>query len=161
MAAVYRTIFHDLSGPLTLKLDVLLTWAVTPDRVAAYRRQSVASLLRRHISDPESDCFDLQDSLIEWIDANQDLDEPAERSRVASLFAELMRTGVFSYSRYLQRLIASGETSIVAPQVSRGVLLNMHDEGLTCLCFSARDAPSLFVALPAGVSGASGCSVPE
>jgi hypothetical protein len=148
---IYRNLFHDLSGSLELKLNVLLSWVITPDRVAAYRQNFVAHLLRRYIAEHDGGCLDLQDSLVQWIDANQDLDEPTERNRVAALFAELMRTNVFSYSRYLQSLIASGETSVVAPQVCPWCLWNMPDARLTCLVRPARVAASLFAPLLASM----------
>jgi mediator of RNA polymerase II transcription subunit 12 len=130
MESVYRKIFRDLSGPLSLKLDVLLTWSVTPDRVADSRRYAVASLFKGLVADADAGCQDLQDPLVEWLDANQDF-ESAERSRLALLFSELMRVNLFSYSRYLQRLIASGETSVVDSEVSLFFGTDLKIGGLT------------------------------
>jgi len=59
----------------------------------------------------------LQDCLFRWLDTAEVVREEGNEGATAVMFAELVWRGKFSYSRYIQRLIARGEGGLLAGQV--------------------------------------------
>lgn len=108
------------------KLDVLLTWSVTPLQYGDHRTYAASSLLscwrdrakersiRRDRASPND--F-VQDHLFDWLDSNDVVAQPESLQAVASLFTQLIRRELFSYEHYIQRLIARGEMGLCATEV--------------------------------------------
>lgn len=83
-------------------LPVLFTWASSPAQHGLHRPFLVGTLLQRRGEEGEA----LQDALIDWLE----LDDPSVSSRgAARLLGELGRIGLFSYGRFLDRVLARGE----------------------------------------------------
>ncbi|KAI9510086.1 hypothetical protein F5148DRAFT_1182339 [Russula earlei] len=101
------------------KLDRLLTWSVTPLQFGDHRPYVAATILRRaraqwgaraarrNFAAPDGK---LQDMLFEWLSRD---DTCHEVSSVALLFGELVRSELFSYASYVQRLIARCEPGLL------------------------------------------------
>ena len=111
----------DESPAFAQKLDILLTWSVTPLQYGDHRPYAAASLLRcwrqrageRAIRrDRTSPDEFIQDQLFDWLDNCDVAVEPGNLSNVALLFGELVKHGLFSYPVYIQRLIALGEPDL-------------------------------------------------
>ncbi|VDC06366.1 unnamed protein product [Peniophora sp. CBMAI 1063] len=103
------------------KVERLLTWAVTPLQFGDHRPYAAATLLQRWRERlvPRSRSRDqdtLQDLLFEFLDAN----EPNAQSlpAIALLYGELVKSGLFSYELYIQRLIARCEPGLSFSDVS-------------------------------------------
>lgn len=64
---------------------------------------------------------DLQDYLFEWLDAAYQNPESQKAREVAKLFGELIRRQLFSYDRYVQRLICRCE-NLALSEVDAGYL---------------------------------------
>ncbi|CAL1707851.1 unnamed protein product [Somion occarium] len=120
----------DESPTFAQKLDILLTWSVTPLQYGDHRPYAAASLLRcwrdrageRAIRrDRASPDEFIQDHLFDWLDASDAAAEEGNISSVALLFGQLVKHGLFSYPVYIQRLIARGEPglSFAEPNGSR------------------------------------------
>ena len=74
-------------------------------------------MVQQRSNESKAQQFDLQLGLTAWIDELQ----PGNSCRsvaVTQLFAELIRRDLFSYGRYLQNMIARGETDQRAQVVS-------------------------------------------
>lgn len=111
----------DESPAFSQKLDILLTWSVTPLQYGDHRPYAAASLLRcwrerageRAIRrDRTSPDEFIQDQLFDWLDNCEVAATPGNLSNVALLFGELVKQGLFSYPLYIQRLIARGEPDL-------------------------------------------------
>ncbi|KAK7692890.1 hypothetical protein QCA50_004525 [Cerrena zonata] len=111
----------DESPAFAQKLDILLTWSVTPLQYGDHRPYAAASLLRcwrerageRAIRrDRTSPDEFIQDQLFDWLDNCEVAAEPGNLSNLALLFGELVKHGLFSYPMYVQRLIARGERGL-------------------------------------------------
>ncbi|KAL8280716.1 hypothetical protein RQP46_007039 [Phenoliferia psychrophenolica] len=110
LSAVHKSLFHKRRRrlPLAAELSLLFTWATTSDRTGAHRPYAVAALVameRDHVAGRSK--LDAEAAFIGWIDRGL---APWDSAAVAGLLAELVRVGVVSYSLYLQRMIARGET---------------------------------------------------
>ncbi|KAI9448864.1 hypothetical protein BJY52DRAFT_1309908 [Lactarius psammicola] len=101
------------------KLDRLLTWSVTPLQFGDHRPYVAATILRRARAqwgaraarrDSAAPDGKLQDLLFEWLDRDETCNDVAS---VALLFGELVRSELFSYASYVQRLIARGEPGLL------------------------------------------------
>ncbi|KAF8258181.1 hypothetical protein EI94DRAFT_1755363 [Lactarius quietus] len=101
------------------KLDRLLTWSVTPLQFGDHRPYVAATILRRARAqwgaraarrDSAAPDGKLQDLLFEWLDRDETGNDVAS---VALLFGELVRSELFSYASYVQRLIARGEPGLL------------------------------------------------
>lgn len=55
--------------------------------------------------------------MFRWLDTAEVVREEGNEGATAVMFAELVWRGKFSYSRYIQRLIARGEGGLLAGQV--------------------------------------------
>jgi mediator of RNA polymerase II transcription subunit 12 len=110
------------------KLDVLLTWAVTPLQYGDHRLFAAVTLIgnwrnreheratRRNSTSPNEA---LQDQLFEWLDSSETAGDPENNGSVAMLFGRLIDYELFSYAHYIQRLIARGEVGLSFTEVSR------------------------------------------
>ncbi|KAF8638047.1 hypothetical protein AX16_010679 [Volvariella volvacea WC 439] len=112
------------------KLHLLLTWSVTPMQYGDHRPLASVTLLKawrdkaneRAIRrDSQSPDEFLQDHLFEWLDNSEVASDPANLQDIALLYGKLVKEGLFSYSAYIQRLIARGEPALnmADPQESR------------------------------------------
>ncbi|KAG7090909.1 hypothetical protein E1B28_009986 [Marasmius oreades] len=107
------------------KIVTLLTWSVTPVQFGDHRPFVAVSLIRqwrnktgeranrRDIHPPDE--F-LQDRLFEWLDSSDVAGESQNIRSVALLFGELVKNDLFSYTSYIQRLIARGESGLSEDQ---------------------------------------------
>ncbi|KAF8887702.1 hypothetical protein BD779DRAFT_1672530 [Infundibulicybe gibba] len=103
------------------KLDMLLTWSVTPLQYGDHRPFAAVTLIRkwreragdratrRDFTPPDE--F-LQDHLFEWLDSSEVSENPDNIRAVALLFGKLVKHELFSYAKYIQRLIARGEPGL-------------------------------------------------
>ncbi|KAL4248177.1 Mediator of RNA polymerase II transcription subunit 12 [Abortiporus biennis] len=103
------------------KLSILFIWSVTPLQYGDHRPYAAAGLLRcwrdkaverairRDIESPDD--F-IQDQLFDWLDSCEVAAEPDNLQRVAWLFGLLVHRGLFSYEKYILRLIARGESGL-------------------------------------------------
>jgi mediator of RNA polymerase II transcription subunit 12 len=109
-----------------VKLDILLTWSVTPLQYGDHRPFAAATLIqswrnracdrasRRDMGTPSE--F-LQDQLFDWLDTSDVAGEPSNIGNVALLYGKLVRRDIFSYSGYIQRLIARAEPGLAYTDV--------------------------------------------
>jgi mediator of RNA polymerase II transcription subunit 12 len=59
----------------------------------------------------------LQDQLFDWLDTSDVAGEPSNIGNVALLYGKLVRRDIFSYSGYIQRLIARAEPGLAYTDV--------------------------------------------
>jgi len=110
IAAVHRTLFHKRKRRRALRdeIGLLFRWATCPERAGAHRACAVAQLVKleaRHHASSQAK-VDVEAIFIGWIDHG-----PGQTTgQVVELLSELIRVEVVSYSVYLQRMIARGET---------------------------------------------------
>jgi mediator of RNA polymerase II transcription subunit 12, fungi type len=116
------------SPELACKLDILLTWSVTPLQYGDHRPYAAASLLklwrdkaeeRAARRDRESPTEEVQDYLFDWLDSSEVAEDESNLADVALLFDQLVKHGLFDYGQYIQRLIARGEQGLSFTDVSR------------------------------------------
>ncbi|EFI28176.1 hypothetical protein CC1G_14203 [Coprinopsis cinerea okayama7 len=113
---------HDGTGSsFAEKLDMLLTWSVTPLQYGDHRPLAVVTLLqhwcnraseratRRGSQHPHAI---LQDHLFTWLDTSEVAGEVGNIQTVALLYGKLVKLELFSYPNYIQRLIARGEPGL-------------------------------------------------
>ncbi|KAF8876501.1 hypothetical protein BD779DRAFT_1560397 [Infundibulicybe gibba] len=110
------------------KLDMLLTWSVTPLQYGDHRPFAAVTLIRkwreragdratrRDFTPPDE--F-LQDHLFEWLDSSEVSENPDNIRAVALLFGKLVKHELFSYAKYIQRLIARGSPDYHTQSASR------------------------------------------
>lgn len=108
---------------------VLLDWSVTPLQYGDHRIYAVASVLRqskekldeqlamRDPSCPRGDAL-FHMRLFEWLDTSKTVGELENRRTVAPLLGQLIKLQLFSYSQYVQRLIARGDVGLGPHAVS-------------------------------------------
>ncbi|THH13392.1 hypothetical protein EW146_g6819 [Bondarzewia mesenterica] len=105
-----------------LKVDRLLTWSVTPLQYGDHRPYAAVTLLKRwcdragdRATRRDYRCPDelLQDLLFDWLDSSGVAGEPENLHAVALLFGELVKRELFSYAKYIQRLIARCEPGLL------------------------------------------------
>lgn len=118
---------HDTSC-FKEKLDLLLTWSVTPLQFGDHRPFAAVTLIRkwrdqacdrasrRDFSNPNE--F-LQDMLFDWIDTSDVAGEHTNIRSVALVYGKLVKHELFSYASYIQRLIAREEPGITNSKVSQ------------------------------------------
>ncbi|KAH9166651.1 hypothetical protein EDB89DRAFT_2128588 [Lactarius sanguifluus] len=101
------------------KLDRLLTWSITPLQFGDHRPYVAATILRRARAqwgaraarrDSAAPDGKLQALLFQWLDRDPTCNDVPS---VALLFGELVRSELFSYASYVQRLIARGEPGLL------------------------------------------------
>ena len=108
---------------------VLLDWSVTPLQYGDHRIYAVANVLRqskekldeqlalRDPSCPRGDAL-FQMRLFEWLDTSGIVGELENRRTVAPLLGQLIKLQLFSYTQYVQRLIARGDVGLGPQSVS-------------------------------------------
>lgn len=108
------------------KLQILLTWTVTPLQHGDHRPFAAATLIsnwrdracdratRRDFTPPNG--F-LQDQLFDWLDFSEMASKPGCIQPIALLFGELLKCELFSYASYIQRLVARGEQGLSYKEV--------------------------------------------
>ena len=105
------------------RVYVLLDWSVTPLQYGDHRIYAVASILRNCkekldeqlvLRDPSCSRGDVlfQMRLFEWLDTSKIVGEPENRRTVAPLLGQLIKLELFSYTQYVQRLIARGDVGL-------------------------------------------------
>ncbi|KAG8934799.1 RNA polymerase II mediator complex subunit [Tulasnella sp. 418] len=114
---------EDATDPSTTsfqtKLDVLFTWSVTASQYGDHRPFAAASILRtwrdeaklratrRKTARPDAA---IQDRLFQWLDTSiVARNHRANMAAVSRLYGELARRNLFSYERFIYRLMARGE----------------------------------------------------
>ncbi|EKM53974.1 uncharacterized protein PHACADRAFT_196411 [Phanerochaete carnosa HHB-10118-sp] len=111
----------DPSPAFVRKLDILLTWSVTPLQYGDHRPHAAASLLRLWRDraeeraarrERESPADDVQDHLFDWLDTSEVAGEDNSLASVALLFDQFVKNGLFDYGQYIQHLIARGEQGL-------------------------------------------------
>jgi len=120
---------QDINDPgFKEKLDMLLTWSVTPLQYGDHRPFAAVTLIRiwrdkardrasrRDIATPSE--F-LQDQLFDWLDTSEVAGDSTNIRYVALLYGKLVKHEIFSYASYLQRLIARGEAGLSNGQVCK------------------------------------------
>lgn len=109
-----------------MKLDILLTWSVTPLQYGDHRPFAAATLIESWINqacdracrrDTGTPSEFLQDQLFDWLDTSDVAGESSNIRNVALLYGKLVRHHVFSYSGYIQRLIARAEPGLAFTDV--------------------------------------------
>ncbi len=105
---------------------MLLTWSVTPLQYGDHRPFAAVTLIRlwrdrareratrRDIETPSD--F-LQDQLFDWLDTSEVAGETGNLRDVALLYGKLVKQQLFSYTKYIQRLIARGEPGLSFTEV--------------------------------------------
>ncbi|TIA87261.1 hypothetical protein E3P99_03295 [Wallemia hederae] len=96
--------------PYKEKINTLLDWAVSDSRTSSHRCYAVATLLRFFVAlqvkqkaaTKEVIKRHMQETIFEWLNGTAGGDTPSK------LLGELVRRRVFSYSTYVQHIIASG-----------------------------------------------------
>ena len=117
IATTHRKLFHNRGRKRTVaqELPTLFAWAISPDRYGSYRSYAVGKLIALELATPSGSdkVIDVEGGFISWIDTVR----PEEWDKVRLLLAELIRARVVSYSSYLHRMIARGETEAKADSV--------------------------------------------
>ena len=85
----------------------LFTWSTTPDRSGSHRPYAVAALISLELQASNESC-DVEAGFMKWVDGS--VPERRRAGVVRELLSELIRVRAVSYSLYLQRMIARGET---------------------------------------------------
>ena len=119
---------HDMNDGVGFKekLDLLLTWSVTPLQYGDHRSFAAATLIRtwrdkacdratrRNVTNPSD--F-LQDQLFDWLDTSEVAGEASNIRDVSLLYGKLVKHDAFSYASYIQRLVARGEVGLSYAEV--------------------------------------------
>ncbi|KAK4057288.1 RNA polymerase II mediator complex subunit [Microbotryomycetes sp. JL221] len=124
----FSRLFHKRRKRRTLQVElpIMFSWATTTDRMGQHRRYVVASLMRMALDDRiKTDStiktveksstltsIDVETNFIEWVDKGASCGGSRRGSdeSIRMLLEELIRVRVVSFSLYLQRMIARGET---------------------------------------------------
>ncbi|GLB37302.1 putative transcription mediator complex subunit Med12 [Lyophyllum shimeji] len=150
---------------LSEKLDMLLTWSVTPLQYGDHRPFAAVTLIhnwraqagdratRRDFRPPDE--F-LQDRLFHWLDSSDVAGHPDNIRAVSLLFGKLVKQELFSYASYIQRLIARGEAGLSSTAESR----SRHGEFLRWIPLS-KSTSSLISQRKATLYGARTREMPE
>lgn len=130
--AAFGYFSHDMNDCVSFKekMDLLLTWSVTPLQYGDHRPFAAATLIRtwrdkacdratrRNIANPSD--F-LQDQLFDWLDTSEVAGEAGNIREVALLYGKLIKYDVFSYASYIQRLVARGEVGLCYAEVPHSI----------------------------------------
>ncbi|KAF7301177.1 Med12 domain-containing protein [Mycena indigotica] len=118
--AFFSTQFDDISV-FKDKLQMLLTWTVTPLQFGDHRPAAAVTLIqnwrdkigeratRRDFCSPDE--F-LQEQLFEWLDTSEIAEDSHNLRAVSILYGKLVKAELFSYAGYIQHLIARGEEGL-------------------------------------------------
>jgi mediator of RNA polymerase II transcription subunit 12, fungi type len=123
---VYFPSGSDVSTAFKEKLKLLLDWSVTPLQYGDHRIYVAVTILRlwrdrARFRAYRKECLQpddaIQDTLFDWLNDSTIAHEPGNLEVVACLFGHMVSYELFSYSRYIQRLIARGERGLELDQV--------------------------------------------
>ncbi|KAG1727617.1 hypothetical protein EDB19DRAFT_1897524 [Suillus lakei] len=109
------TDMSSISSSFVDKLNTLLTWAVTPLQYGSHRSYAAVTLLQAYHernARRELSSATLHDHLFAWLDSKPIAREAGNLRAVAGLFGKLMKSGLFDYAAYVQRLVARGEEGL-------------------------------------------------
>lgn len=81
----------------------------------AWRDRAEERAIRRDSASPDEV---IQDELFDWLDVSEIAGEEKNVVAVSVLFGELIEQGLFSFDKYIQRLIARGEPGLSYTEVS-------------------------------------------
>ncbi|KAJ7502832.1 hypothetical protein B0H11DRAFT_1986564 [Mycena galericulata] len=140
MASVVFFLTDHLDDSLVFidKLQMLLTWSVTPLQFGDHRPFAAVTLIRnwrvkvgdratrRDFAGPDE--F-LQDQLFDWLDTSDIAGDQQNLRAVANLFGKLVKDDLFSYASYIQRLVARGESGLSYSEVN----VSRHRDFLRCI----------------------------
>jgi mediator of RNA polymerase II transcription subunit 12 len=142
------------SASLSERIGILLVWSVTPLQYGEHRPYAVAALLRQwkekqderslrreSSSDPTGSEHFLHDCLFDWLDNSDVAGDSKNLSSVALLYGKLIKHGLFSYSKYTQRLIARGDVGLPVTDVRPLVYACSSTHNTTGRCLPS---PQLF-----------------
>lgn len=101
--------FGEDEATLRVRVELLLTWAVTSARSSPSQPYVAASMLLQR-GEAHSKVHSTQNILSEWIGKNAD--SSLQPNSVLRLFSELIRVGLFSYNQYYDSMVSSGQTEI-------------------------------------------------
>ncbi|KAK8847487.1 hypothetical protein IAR55_005345 [Kwoniella newhampshirensis] len=128
MLELTRSYFDGASAATTTTLDmvkleekifILVNWAMGLFQLGSHRPYAVYTLLKHwhdHHEQHQSQqarprIINLFDILYKWLDTSAASHKEENIQAVGITFGELTRRGLFSYGRYLQTLIAKGQTA--------------------------------------------------
>lgn len=96
-----------------IKVDILLSWAITYAQFGPHRTYAVATLLTHWRGrNPSKNPLSLQEIIFNWIDSSQVTRKEENVEAVAEVLGELVRVGLVSYPMLLQRLTSRGFTDV-------------------------------------------------
>ncbi|TFL04760.1 hypothetical protein BDV98DRAFT_330597 [Pterulicium gracile] len=108
-----------VSDPATVKshIHMLLTWSVSPLQHGDHRPIAAARLLSilktvsqlEHEKDRISRGAFIHDSIFEWLDTADVVGDPGNIALLSVLLEGVIDSSLFSYTEYIQRLVARGE----------------------------------------------------
>lgn len=83
--------------------------------LSQWRERAEERASRRDFAFPDEE---IQDELFLWLDTNEEASDERNARMVSLLFGELIQKGLFSYDKYIQRLIARGEIGLSLNEVA-------------------------------------------
>lgn len=115
-------------GAFGEQMEILLTWSATAERVGMHRRYAAVSLLQAHLEGVDRRP-DVHAEIVRWIGHCAEDESSCDRMSVAATVAEYARASLFSFGRYLQTMIAHGQTgarsSAAAPSLHHYLLTTL------------------------------------
>ncbi|KAJ7251846.1 hypothetical protein B0H12DRAFT_1202710 [Mycena haematopus] len=135
--AFFSTDHLDDSLVFIDKLQMLLTWSVTPLQFGDHRPFAAVTLIRnwrakvgdratrRDFAGPNE--F-LQDQLFDWLDTCDIAGDPQNLRAVTILYGKLVKDDLFSYAGYIQRLVARRDNDLPYSEVD-----SRHRDFLRCI----------------------------
>ncbi|CAK5281407.1 unnamed protein product [Mycena citricolor] len=120
------------------KLQMLLTWSVTPLQFGDHRPFAAVTIIRnwrnkigdratrRDFAGPDEL---IQDQLFDWLDASDVARDAQNLGPIVNLYGKLVKEDVFSYANYVQRLVARGEPGLLLTDVEG----TRHRDFLRCI----------------------------
>lgn len=145
IATLHTRYFGADQAQLSAKLDILLTWAISPTQYGHHRHYLVVTIIsawcdqqndrdaRRQMERDSGSTPNevLQDALFDFLDKSDMLAGGERLGDTALLFGQLGKAKLFSFAAYLQRLVARGEPGLSFTNVSSHHSLFIGDGLLT------------------------------
>lgn len=107
LADRFRSLFSGTANDDEETLGCICKWAITAERYGAHRPYLAAQLFRMHVASSGLGAEAAQNFLSNFLEEHDPASEEEERN-ILVLFGELDRCRVFSFSMFLQRLVAKG-----------------------------------------------------
>ncbi len=123
MSKLCKSFFDGTSAPgasvidkarLQDKVSILLNWAMGLFALGNHRAYAVYTLLKlwsEQYEERRPAPFDFFPILYDWLDTSSAAKKVENALAIGITFGDLIRQGIFSYTRYLQTLIAQGHTA--------------------------------------------------